>query len=148
MEVLEDYLKIIVWIGIENVRLRLQPWFPEEGTNVASIDALRDMSWSTCEINPGIMWRQSRWRHEPGNYKACPNEAVTSLKSEKVAYGHEGDVARDATFVPSSGNRGYSRNRTFPFKGTQLRQLALWGTLIKHHHSNEFLSCVKSNEQH
>ncbi len=27
-------------------------------------------------------------------------------------------MAGDATFIPSSGNRGYSGNRTFPFKGT------------------------------
>ncbi len=27
-------------------------------------NALRDMSWSTCEINPGVMGRQSGWRHE------------------------------------------------------------------------------------
>ncbi len=25
------------------------------------------------------MGHQSGWRHEPGNYKACPNEAVTSF---------------------------------------------------------------------
>ncbi len=37
------------------------------------------MSWSTCEINPGVMRRQSGWRHEPGGYKACPNEAATSF---------------------------------------------------------------------
>ncbi len=59
----------------------------------------------------GVMGRQSGWRHEPGSYKACPNEAVTSLKSEQIAYRHEGDMTGDATFVPSSGNRGYSRNR-------------------------------------
>ncbi len=27
-------------------------------------NALRDMSWSTCEISPGVMGRQSGWRHE------------------------------------------------------------------------------------
>ncbi len=74
------------------------------------------MSWSTCKINPGLMGRQSRWHHEPGIYKACPNEAVSSLKSEQVIYRHEGDMAGDATFVPSSGNRDYSSNRTFPFR--------------------------------
>ncbi len=68
------------------------------------------------------MGRQIGWRHEPGNYKACPNEAVTRLKSEQVAYRHEGDMAGDATFVPSSRNRGYSRNRTLPSKGTPLRR--------------------------
>ncbi len=35
-------------------------------------------------------------------------------------------MAGNATFVPSSGNRGYSRNRTFPFKGTPLRKNTLW----------------------
>ncbi len=85
-------------------------------------DALGNASWSTCEINPGVMGRQSEWRHESGSYKACPNEAVTSLKSDQVAYRHEGDMAGDAMFVPSSGNQGYSRYRTFPFKGTPLRQ--------------------------
>ncbi len=43
-------------------------------------------------------------------------------------------------FVPSSGNRGYSRNRTFPFKRTPLRQK-------RYHHSDECLSFVKSSEQ-
>ncbi len=42
--------------------------------------------------------------HVPGSYKACPNEAVTSLKSEQVAYRHEGDMAGDATFVTFQGN--------------------------------------------
>ncbi len=27
----------------------------------------------------GEIRRQSRWRHEPGSYKACPNKAVTSF---------------------------------------------------------------------
>ncbi len=45
-----------------------------------------------------------------------------ALKSEQVANRHEGDMVRDATLVPSSGNRGYSRNRTLPFKGTPLHQ--------------------------
>ncbi len=53
------------------------------------------------------MGRQGGWRHKPGSYKACPNEAVTSLKSEQVSYSHEGDMARDATFIPSSGNRSH-----------------------------------------
>ncbi len=83
---------------------------------------LHDMSWSTCEINPGLMGRQSGWCHESGNYKAFPNEAVTSLKSEQVTYRHEGDMAGDTMSVPSSGNRGYSRKRTFPFKGPPLRR--------------------------
>ncbi len=76
-------------------------------------NALRDKSWSTCEINPDVMGRQSGWRHEPGSYKACPNEAVNSLKSEQVNYRHKGDMAGDATFVSSSENRCYSCNRTF-----------------------------------
>ncbi len=38
-------------------------------------------------------------------------------------------------FVPSSGNRGYSRNRTFPFKVTPLSKNAL-GRSVQHHHSD------------
>ncbi len=38
-------------------------------------------------------------------------------------------------FVPSSGNRGYSRNRKFPFKGTPLSKNAL-GRSVQHHHSD------------
>ncbi len=64
------------------------------------------------------MGRQSGWRHEPGSYKACPNEVVNCLKSKQVTYSDEGDMAGDAMFVPSSENRGYSRNLTFSFKGT------------------------------
>ncbi len=70
---------------------------------------------------------QSGWRHEPGNYKSCPNEAVTSLKSEQVAFRHEGDMAGDATFVPSSGNWGYSRNRKF----SQLLVLSLYNKKLR-----------------
>ncbi len=66
----------ILWLQIKN----LLPWlivFPFKGTPLGN--ALRDMSLSTWEINPGIMGRQSGWCNEPGNYKACPNEAVTSF---------------------------------------------------------------------
>ncbi len=90
-------------------------------------NALHDMSCSTCEINTGVMRCQSGWRHEPGNYKACPNEAVTSLKSEQVAFRHEGDMAGDSTFVPSSGNWGYSRNRKF----SQLLVLSLYNKKLR-----------------
>ncbi len=75
----------------------------------------------------GVMGCQSGCRHEPGSYKACPNEAVTSLKSEQVAYRHEGEMAGDTTFISSSGNRGYSRNQMFPFKGTPLRRFDTLG---------------------
>ncbi len=44
------------------------------------------------------MGHQSGWRHEPGSYKAYPNEAVTSLKSKQVTYRHKGDMAGDAVF--------------------------------------------------
>ncbi len=57
--------------------------FPFKGTPLCWFDTfgndLCDMSWSTCEINPCVMGRQSGWCHEPGNYKACPNKAVTSF---------------------------------------------------------------------
>ncbi len=37
------------------------------------------MSWSTCEINPGVMGCQSGWRHKPGIYKACPKKLSLSF---------------------------------------------------------------------
>ncbi len=49
------------------------------------------------------------------NQKAIkPAQMKLSLasKSEQVAYRYEGDMAGDATFIPSSGNQGYSRNQT------------------------------------
>ncbi len=92
-------------------------------------NALHDMSWSTCEINPRCNGTSERVTSRTGSYKACPNEAVTSLKSKQVTYWHEGDMARHTVFVPSSGNRGCSRNRKFPFKGTPLCRFDAMGNV-------------------
>ncbi len=79
-------------------------------------NALRDMSWSTCEINPacpppfqnaGIrcLCPQSHPIHYTWIDFTCASRHITQSVPHSIKI--------DATFVPSSGNRGYSRNRTF-----------------------------------
>ncbi len=65
------------------------------------------------------MGRQSGWRHKPGNYKSCPNEAVTSLKSEQVTYRHEGDMAGDAQRSSLERERSVTTVTFVPWRGTE-----------------------------